>query len=901
MEKTTHSYGSQFQIPFQPLANPEAVIVGPQVRFTVLTSRLIRLEYSAQNQFEDRASQTFWFRQQPVPDFEVHRSDTHIEIQTQHLHLNYMINSDGFTPQHLKIRILTSGIIWQFGDHDSQNLQGTARTLDEVNGYTQLEPGLISRSGWAVVDDSSGLVFKDPLSLEPRCDDLRSPDLDLYFFGYEKAYHDCLRDFYKVTGLPPLLPRMALGNWWSRYWAYHEEELKQLIEDFQSHRIPLSVCIIDMDWHLVETGNTSPGWTGYTWNRELFPDPRRFLEWLHKQGLATSLNLHPADGVHPHEKQYPAMAQFLGVDPQTQEPVRFDMTNPKFIQAYFEMLHHPEEAIGIDFWWIDWQQGTQSKTAGLDPLWSLNHLHFYDLGRDGKKRSFIFSRWGGLSNHRYPIGFSGDTLETWESLAYQPYFTATAANVGYGWWSHDIGGHHRGTHNSELYTRWVQYGVFSPIMRLHSGNSSFLERRPWGFDIQTLEITRSAMRLRHAMIPYLYTMSWKNREEALPLCRPMYYHHAHCEEAYHCPNQYYFGTELIAAPYVEPLKPDLGMSRQTLWLPDGDWFHFFDGSYYKGNRWYALYGTLEEIPIFAKSGAIVPFGPMTDWGGIENPEYLEITIFPGANNRFDLFEDDGVSQQSESALTTFKLNWQTSTLKFTVSPAEGNLNILPKHRQYTLRFRGICNPSVVDVEYNETPLECAIHYDAQTNTLEISDILLVPEDHLQVRLSITQGSLISKRDRREETLRAWLHRFQLDIVAKGSMDQRLEAIMDDVTAIAPFLVDLSESQIRALVEWLVGVGITEISHISDDTKFILWNNEEQSEVRYRHSHITQWENYRHDGGPIPKFRIIPTATEGRWKLWVNYLDLITLFFQRTPHTNPHRYQRHPHSWEANEE
>ena len=253
------------------------------------------------------------------------------------------------------------------------------------------------------------------------------------------------------------------------------------MEEFREREFPLSVCIVDMDWHTTQTGNRSVGWTGYTWNRDLFPDPAGFIAWLHEQGLRTALNLHPADGVHPHEEAYAEMAAAVGIDPATGEPVEFDSVDPRFVEAYFKFLHHPQEAIGVDFWWLDWQQGKQSKLQGLDPLWWLNHLHFYDLGRDGVKRPFIFSRWGGLGNHRYPIGFSGDTVVSWASLANQPYFTATAANVGYGWWSHDIGGHMWGVEDAELYLRWVQYGVFSPILRLHSTNNPYQDRRPWGW------------------------------------------------------------------------------------------------------------------------------------------------------------------------------------------------------------------------------------------------------------------------------------------------------------------------------------------------------------------------------------------------------------------------------------
>ena len=475
-----------FQLNFQPVADPKATVIVGSARFTMLTPRLIRLEFEANGRFQDKPSQPFWYRKQPVPAFEYVVKSGRLQIETKHLQLSYEVGRP-FTANSLQITLKANGTIWKFGAEDPQNLRGTYRTLDEVSGSTPLEPGLLSRSGWSVVDDSHTLIFNEDGWLEPR----PNPDaLDLYFFGYGRDYADCLRDYFALTGPVPLLPRWALGNWWSRYWAYTQDELTQLMKDFRRHEVPLSVCIIDMDWHL-------DGWTGYTWNRDLFPQPTQFLSWLHEQGLKTALNLHPADGVGPHEAMYETMAKRLGQaadgEAKSSKTIPFNIANPEFAQAYFELLHHPQEANGIDFWWIDWQQGKVSGLPGLDPLWWLNHLHFLDLGRNGQKRPFIFSRWGGLGNHRYPIGFSGDTHVDWETLNFQPYFTATAANVGYSWWSHDIGGHMLGVEDAELYTRWVQFGIFSPIFRLHSTKNKFHERRPWGYDAETFTVTREAM------------------------------------------------------------------------------------------------------------------------------------------------------------------------------------------------------------------------------------------------------------------------------------------------------------------------------------------------------------------------------------------------------------------------
>jgi hypothetical protein len=189
---------------------------------------------------------------------------------------------------------------------------------------------------------------------------------------------------------------------------------------------------------------------------------------MHEEGLKTTLNLHPASGVQPWEAAYPAMARAMGIDPATKKYVPFDITNKKFATNYMDLLHHPLEKQGIDFWWLDWQQEPmKTKMPGVGPTWWLNYVHFTDQQREGK-RPLLFHRWGGLGNHRYQIGFSGDTISVWESLAFQPWFTATAANVGYAYWSHDIGGHMPGAVDPELYTRWVQFGAFSPILRTHT-------------------------------------------------------------------------------------------------------------------------------------------------------------------------------------------------------------------------------------------------------------------------------------------------------------------------------------------------------------------------------------------------------------------------------------------------
>ncbi|WP_313635667.1 TIM-barrel domain-containing protein [Exiguobacterium sp.] len=672
----------------KPQARPDAIIQGDVYRFTVLTSRMIRLEYAADGQFEDRPTQTVFNRDFPVPAYRIVENEEELQIITEHVHLHY--TKGPFAANTLYIDVLgnfsTYYSRYTFGG-PLRTLKGTARTLDHADGVIPLEEGIVSRQGYAAIDDSNAFVLTEDHFVEPR----RSGTHDIYYFGYGHDYKQALRDFYHLTGPTPMLPRQVLGNWWSRYWRYSEKEYKDLMTRFKTEDIPFSVSVIDMDWHVTDIPERyGSGWTGYTWNLDLFPDPRGFLQWLKDDDRMVTLNLHPADGVRGFEEAYEAMAVAMGVDPESDVRIPFDFSDRTFIENYFTKLHHPHEADGVDFWWIDWQQGANSKMKGLDPLWMLNHYHALDIARDGN-RPLIFSRYAGPGSHRYPVGFSGDTIISWASLQFQPYFTATASNIGYGWWSHDIGGHQRGEKDDELSTRWLQYGVFSPIMRLHSTMSIFNGKEPWRYSTDAANVMKKYLRLRHQLVPYIYTMNARNHFDGLPLVSPMYYEHPEDDQAYNVPNQFYFGTELIVAPMVTPMHRKLHMTAAIAWLPEGEWFDFFNGHRYRGGKQIRLFRYLEDQGVLAKAGAIVPLGRHLEHSNaLHNPDDLEVVVFPGASNRFTLFEDDSTGVAHRDGVnveTTFALDWEAREL--TIAAPTGHRDLLPENRSITLILRGV--------------------------------------------------------------------------------------------------------------------------------------------------------------------------------------------------------------------
>ena len=859
---------AHFKLALTPAACPDAIVECGQARFTVLADRLIRLETQSDGHFTDRASQAFWFRRQPVPPFTTRQTDHRLEIETEALHLRYDTSAGaGFTPDNLTITLKASGAVWHPGAEDAANLGGTARTLDYANGYIPFEPGLMSRAGWAVIDNSRTLLFDDDGWLQPRPD----TGTDLYFFGYGHDYPACLRDYCLVSGGMPMIPRWALGNWWSRYWAYSQDELADLIGDFQTHELPFSVCILDMDWHLTETGNDSTGWTGYTWNEALFPAPGAFLDFAHQRRLKIGLNLHPAEGIHPHEAQYEAVARALHIDPATRQPVAFDISDPAFASAYLSLLHHPYEALGVDFWWLDWQQGLKSRLPGLDPLWLINHLHFFDLGRDGTRRPFIFSRWGREGHQRYPIGFSGNSYATWDTLHFQPYMTATASNIAYGWWSHDIGGHTGGTEDPELFVRWVQSGVLSPINRIHATKGLFYDRRPWSYeDADVLHVVKEALQLRHALVPYIYTMGRRAYDDSRPLIEPMYYAYPEAEEAYHCPQQYHFGTELLAAPFVDPKDPATGLSRQVVWLPEGDWFHVFSGEQYTGNRWQPVYGRLADIPLFARAGAIVPLAGNPAANGVDNPEALDLLVFAGADHAFTLYEDDGETvayQANQACRTTFSQVCHADHLTLTLNPPEGDTRLIPRQRRYRITVRGVAADVTVRAAVDRVALDVAASYDAATESLLLSGIALEATATLEITLGAGKRGLLARRDRTADTVLRLLRHFQLHTGVRSAIAAKLDAILADPRQLAPYILTMQPAQARALCEILFDAGLHHVPDTIAPHLLIIWNNRQLPDLTYRYNHAHLFfgaiRALHHEDGAVPPFGcFIPPAE--RW-------------------------------------
>lgn len=750
-----------------PKADPGAVVTSGNARFTVLTPEMIRIEYSDKGVFEDRATFTVINRQLDVPQYKTSEDETFLYLETAKLKMKYRKGSNPKTlpasSSNLSITIDHNGreVLWYPGKPDPMNLKGTCRTLDGSNGQnkrSEMEDGLISRSGWAVIDDSWTSARADgSRSFALEADENLGYDwwserndphaMDIYFLGYGNNYKKALSDYTSIAGKIPLPPAYVFGYWYSKYSSYSADDYRDIMNNLSSNDIPTDVMILDMDWHWNGSeGSMSGGrggWTGWSWNTNLIPDPVGLLKEMHDRNFKVALNLHPADGVNSVESPefFTAMNEDLrgkyNVNASSGKTIPWYLDYTDFTDSFFRTIIREHESEGVDFWWLDWQQHlTSPYTNGLGQTFWCNHVFYNDMAANRPdRRPVIFHRWGGLGSHRYQIGFSGDALINFPTLAFQPYFTATASNVGYGYWGHDLGGHaftdEKTVNDPELVLRWIQFGVFTPIFRTHATNDSRIERRIWMFP--NFPDMLEAVKLRYSLFPYIYTMAREAYDTGISLCRPLYYEYPEVEEAYAYEEEYFFGSDILVAPIVE--ASENGVCTKTIWFPEGNWWSVATNELIEGPCTMTMEFSKTDIPYFYREGSIVPLNPASVKNVTEHPEHLVINVVSGKEGKGKLYEDEGDNSDYDVAYATTAftqtLNGNKRTL--VINPREGNSSNLPAMRSYTVNVYNSNAPQAVIVngdaitQYSYSPeskcttVEIPVNACASAVTVEIEE------------------------------------------------------------------------------------------------------------------------------------------------------------------------------------
>eukprot|EP00929_Paragymnodinium_shiwhaense_P085658 TRINITY_DN4607_c0_g1_i1.p1 TRINITY_DN4607_c0_g1~~TRINITY_DN4607_c0_g1_i1.p1 ORF type:complete len:898 (+),score=160.38 TRINITY_DN4607_c0_g1_i1:69-2762(+) len=721
-------------------ASSAAVVHDGPWRFTAETDRLIRVEYDETKQFIDEPTDAF-VRSQPLGTWK--SSEPAVDgnkmsvLETAGVSVLYKREA---APADGTVEVVSKAdpkvrYVWGT-DPEPGNLRGTARTLDneavslDLNCHNKVSPtmdnsqmhcqwGLVSRNGWAVVNQTGMPVLKDNWWVSSK------NSVDVFVFMHGHDYAGAMKDFTHAAGPAALPPRYALGTMFTRWFDFDSDLVAETVQDFKSRSIPLDAWIFDMNWHIFGP------WGSFSWNENSFPQLQNMLDSLQSKGLHVGANFHEHDGISPQEKTYLEFCKALGRVPDNKS-IPFDLYNRSYAMAQediaFGAIASKAEKQGIDFAWIDYQQGEDdhfenTQIPNLNPTIALNRLRSSFQSRHGQNvRSLILSRWGGLGNHRYPLGFSGDQHHSWEGLEYLPYFTSTAANVAYGYWSHDtVGGDHDLAQDYELTTRWVQVSAWSPVLRFHDKGAGTgdcatgdvcAKILPWDLPANYFQAVREASQKRDELLPYIYTAAFNAVKTGQTLCRPVYYENPEEDALYDdavLHTEYLFGPDMIVSPITKQSSQDavgfakaLGAVQWSMYAPAGSrkWFDRLNGNFVSGEKTTGVYGIM-DVPRLEREGAIIPLRPRgedesTLGRAKEVLSSIEFRVSPAEafynGGKFSaaasVVDDDGLSTDYERGMfSNTTCSYEFDGQKFSIDLGEqGTFEGKPAHTLVKLSF-----------------------------------------------------------------------------------------------------------------------------------------------------------------------------------------------------------------------
>ena len=711
-----YNLGNQFNNPnLSALVSPDDVcFTGRNYRITILSERLIRLEYSKDGVFNNHETAIVKNRDFDKPEFIKNEDERIINIETRYFSLTYYKNAP-FSSRSLFASSTNKKLSWYYGQKEVRNLNSTTMSLDNMTKLPSLEKGLFS------IDDSNGLRFDQDRN--PIVSKNQFGYIDLYLFIYGKDFGLCINDYFTLTGRPPMIPRYALGNWWSKEVSYSENDVLAKIDKFKLHNIPLSIFMLDNGW--AKKDAKYPNINGFSFNKELYPNPVEFIKKVHEKGVKLGLKINPKEGFYPFEDNFSVAAKYLPVNKKGY--IDFDPYNMKCLDVFFKIFAHPIEDMGIDLLWNDYFDSDKNKQ------YLVNYYTYLDLTRYNK-RNIVLTRNSTYSGHLFNVLYSGRNVINWDTLKMLPFFNLNSANIGISWWSHDVAGSIGGIEDSDFYLRSLQFGVFSPILRFNTTKGNYYKREPWMWDVVTNSIASDYLRLRHRLIPYIYSEAYKYHKKGNLLIQPFYYHNMAFYDDENYVNQYYFGDSFMISPIIKPLDEVFNRTIQRIFIPEGVWYDFKTGKRFSGNHKYISFYTIDDYPIFVKQGSIIPMAGEKSFMSCDNPKDLEIHVFPGESNTYQLYEDDGETNEylnGKYNITEIDYNYRKSNYTVVIRPIEGNIGVIPTQRDYKIVFRNTKKADNVVVYDNDKKIE-----NFEIETTETSFIVNIKNIDTKDQLSI---------------------------------------------------------------------------------------------------------------------------------------------------------------------
>ncbi len=713
-----YDLGPNFKIDVLKSKTPSNnVFRGNKYRISILSDSLIRFEYSETGSFNDYPTFFASNRNFANPKFTIEEDNNVLIVKGVKFIIEYYKErpypGTKYAPdQNLKVTIKDTEKSWHFNHVEARNFGGTSYSLDESTGKVEFEKGLFSLDGFASFDDSrTPILDQNGNIITPNY-----KNVDTYLFVYNNDFGFGLRDYFNLTGLPPMIPRYALGTWWAKNEEYTEEEIDTLIQKFKKSEIPFSVLLLG---EYARTKNKFSN-ISFGFDKNFFPNPESLSNLVHSNGLYLGTNVKTDGVLSIEEEHHDDFIRIYNVD--TDKNIPINVYNSKLMDGLLKGIITPYMKSGIDFLWVD----DDNKENRLRDF-AIDYYLYNNMNSDDSKRNLVFSRNFGIAPHKYAVLYSGRTLISWKILALLPFYNATAANIGVSWWSHDIGGFDSGTEDGELYMRYVQLGVYSPILRLASEGGKYYKREPWRWNTEIFSIVKEYLRLRHRLIPYLYSEAKKYSQGGIPLLQPLYYKYPETYDEPLYKTEYYFGSELFISPIVTQKDDVMNRVVHRLFLPNGIWYDFKTGKKFVGGRRYVTFYRDEDYPVFAKTGAIIPMAVLDpdNLNDTSSPKTMEIHVFPGRSNTYKLYEDDGFSSKylkGESFTTEVNYYYKENDFSVANEPFDGTTSVVPETRNYIIRFRNTKFAENSQVFVDEKNVEFRRHTDETDFVIEFDNV-----------------------------------------------------------------------------------------------------------------------------------------------------------------------------------
>ncbi|MDE3210122.1 MAG: glycoside hydrolase family 31 protein [Pseudomonadota bacterium] len=560
--------------------------------------------------------------------------------------------------------------------------EGTQVAIAGEQGHAGA-PFVWSTAGYGVLVDTLGADF----TLKPGrivIDHSSRKDVDCYILlGDPAQLFDALA---QISGHSPLFPKWAMG-FTNSQWGIDQKELVSIVDSYRSKHIPIDNFTLDFDWKAWGEDNDGE----FRWNPVKFPDgPNGVLaRQMLAQGLHITGIMKPRIHVDTVEGRYATAHDFwvagekVSDDYFSHKPVKninFDLPAARRWFGDLAVKYGFDE--GIAGWWND-----EADTTGSDTEFMNMQRALYDAQRAvSDVRVWSINRNFYLGAQRYAYGlWSGDIPTGFASMAGQRQRMLSAINVGAMQWGMDGGGF-KGHPSDENYARWIEFGAFTPIFRVHG---TFDEKRqPWVYGPIAEKAATDAIRLRYALIPYIYSYEYRRHLDGVGLVRPLLFDWPHDTRVANDVDSWLFGDYLLVSPVVQQ-----GQTRKDIYLPAGRWTDWFSGRVYQGGQRIQLAIDSKgwgDIPLFVRAGAIIPTQPAMDYVGEKPLTEVGVEVFPSEQrSRFDYYDDDGSTYAYEHGAyfsQTLAVQRHADTVRFDIGAASGTFR--PALRYYLLKIHG---------------------------------------------------------------------------------------------------------------------------------------------------------------------------------------------------------------------